>query len=173
MTIEFVLLVNRQGQTRLAQYFHFTRADDRAALESEVVRKCLQRGDTECNFIDYLNFRIVYRRYASLFFIIGLATPSAALPEESSQSGHSECTPEVHHDDDEENELAIYEYIQNIVEVLDLYFENVCELDIMFNLERTHFILNEMITNGALSQSTHAGVLEVLSVVDSQTAKAT
>lgn len=32
------------------------------------------------------------------------------------------------------------------VETLDRYFENVCELDIMFNLEKAHFILDEMVS---------------------------
>ena len=33
------------------------------------------------------------------------------------------------------------------METLDRYFENVCELDIMFNLEKAHFILDEMVSS--------------------------
>ena len=40
-----------------------------------------------------------------------------------------------------QNELGILEFIHALVETLDKYFENVCELDIMFNLEKAHFIL--------------------------------
>lgn len=36
---------------------------------------------------------------------------------------------------DFQNELAILEFIHCIVETLDRYFSNVCELDIMYNLE--------------------------------------
>ena len=32
--------------------------------------------------------------------------------------------------------MAILEFIHALVETLDRYFENVCELDIMFNLEK-------------------------------------
>ena len=60
--------------------------------------------------------QVIYRRYASLFFIVGVEV-------------------------DEENELGILEFIHALVETLDKYFENVCELDIMFNLEKAHFIL--------------------------------
>ena len=63
--------------------------------------------------------QVIYRRYASLFFIVGVEV-------------------------DEENELGILEFIHALVETLDKYFENVCELDIMFNLEKAHFILDEM-----------------------------
>ena len=49
------------------------------------------------------------------------------------------------------NELSILEFIHCLVETLDSYFGNVCELDIMFNLERAHFILDEMVSNGTCS----------------------
>ena len=49
---------------------------------------------------------MIYRRYASLYFIIGLDV------------------------DSDLNELALLEFIHNMVETLDKYFENVCELDV-------------------------------------------
>lgn len=48
---------------------------------------------------------MIYRRYASLFFVVGV-------------------------DSDEENELAILEFIHSLVETMDKYFESVCELDV-------------------------------------------
>jgi AP-4 complex subunit sigma-1 len=47
MTIRFVLLVNRQGQTRLAQYYEYLTIEERRALEGEIVRKCLIRTDQQ------------------------------------------------------------------------------------------------------------------------------
>lgn len=47
MTIRFVLLVNKQGQTRLAQYYEYLTIDERRALEGEIVRKCLARADNQ------------------------------------------------------------------------------------------------------------------------------
>ena len=72
MGIHFFLLVNKQGQTRLAQYANYMELNERVQLEGEVVRKCLQRKETECSFIEHLNFKLIYRRYASLFFIVGM-----------------------------------------------------------------------------------------------------
>ncbi len=48
MTVKFVLLVNKQGQTRMAKYFteHLT-TDERRALEGEVVRRSLSRTDKQ------------------------------------------------------------------------------------------------------------------------------
>ena len=132
--IRFVLMVNKQGQTRLAQYYETHRMDERCALEAEVIRKCLSRTDAQCSFYEFRGYKIVYRRYASLFFIVGV-------------------------EGDDENELAILEFIHALVETLDRYFENVCELDIMFNLEKAHFILDEMVMNGCIIETNKANVL--------------
>ena len=72
MTLRFVLMVNKQGQTRLAQYYEKHQMDERCALEAEVIRKCLSRTDTQCSFYEYRGYKIIYRRYASLFFIVGV-----------------------------------------------------------------------------------------------------
>lgn len=49
--------------------------------------------------MEYQNYKIVYRRYASLFFIVGV--------------------------DLFENELGILEFIHSLVETFDTYFKNV------------------------------------------------
>ena len=46
--------------------------EEKRALEGEVVRKCLARGSQECNVVDHRGFKVVYRRYASLFFLLGV-----------------------------------------------------------------------------------------------------
>lgn len=108
--IKFVLMVNKQGQTRLAKYTDNTLTnEERQVLEAEIVRKCLTRADKQCNFVEHRSFKIVYRRYASLFFLVGV--------------------------DENENELAVLEFIHCMVETMDKWFGNVCELDIMFNIE--------------------------------------
>ena len=139
--IRFVLMVNKQGQTRLSEYYDWLDLDERVALESEVIRKCLSRNELQCSFMEYRNYRVIYRRYASLFFIVGV-------------------------DSDEENELAILEFIHALVETLDKYFENVCELDIMFNLEKAHFILDEMVMNGCIVETNKANVLKPIALME-------
>jgi AP-4 complex subunit sigma-1 len=53
-----------------------------------------------------------------------------------------------------------------LVETLDKYFSNVCELDIMFNIEKAHFIIDEMIMNGQIIETNKTNVLTpVLAVV--------
>ncbi|KAF3621720.1 AP-4 complex subunit sigma [Capsicum annuum] len=72
MGIRFILMVNKQGQTRLAQYYEYLTLEERRALEGEIVRKCLARNEQQCSFVEHRNYKIVYRRYASLFFLVGV-----------------------------------------------------------------------------------------------------
>ena len=61
----------------------------------------------QSNFVEFRNNKIVYRRYAGLFFCA--------------------CV------DANDNELSYLEAIHFFVEVLDSFFGNVCELDLVFN----------------------------------------
>lgn len=54
--------------------------------------------------------QVVYKRYASLYFVCGI--------------------------DGGDNELITLEVIHHFVEVLDRYFGNVCELDLIFNFHK-------------------------------------
>jgi hypothetical protein len=38
-------MVNKQGQTRLAQYYEYLTVEERRTLEGEIVRKCLARNE--------------------------------------------------------------------------------------------------------------------------------
>jgi len=141
--INFILLVNKQGQTRLSSYYTWMSMSERVALESEIIRKCLSRSENQCSFIEFRGFQITYRRYASLFFIVGT-------------------------DGSEENELGMLEFIHTLVETFDKYFESVCELDIMFNLEKAHFILDEMVMNGCVVETNKSNILRPIVLIDKE-----
>ncbi|MES1912676.1 MAG: hypothetical protein MHM6MM_004911 [Cercozoa sp. M6MM] len=145
--IEFVLLVNKQGQTRLSRYFVDKTRQERSALESEVVRTCLSRKDRQCSFFDWRDVKVVYRRYASLFFLVGSRNPTSR-------------------EEDADNEIALLELIQCFVESLDAFFTSVCELDIMYNLEKAHFILDEMVQNGRIVETNKKNVLATVKQLD-------
>ena len=69
-------------------------------------------------------------------------------------------------DKDEENPMAYYIMIHRFVQILDSYFGNVCELDIMFNLDKVYYILEEMIQNGDLIDNNENSILGPLKVLD-------
>lgn len=52
-------MVNKQGQTRLAQYYEYLTLEERRALEGEIVRKCLARNEQQVQIHKFLPvFRI-------------------------------------------------------------------------------------------------------------------
>lgn len=66
-------------------------------------------------FLQFRTHKVIYRRYAGLFFSI--------------------CV------DITDNELAYLECIHLFVEILDHFFSNVCELDLVFNFHKVlHFL---------------------------------
>ncbi|KAF7201213.1 transcript variant X1 [Nothobranchius furzeri] len=138
--IKFLLMVNQQGQTRLSRYFEPVELNRRAAQEAAVVRCCLSRNKEQCSFVEYQDFKLVYRQYAALYVVVGVS--------------HTE------------NELSIFELIQNFVEVLDRYFSRVRLNQIMFHLDSVHIILDEMIQNGHIVETNKNRILAPLTAIN-------
>lgn len=93
-----------------------------------------------CNVVEWRDAKIVYRRYASLFFIAAVET--------------------------DENELFALEAIHYFVEVLDRYFGNVCELDLIFNFHKAYHILDDFLLAGEIQESSKRTVLRVCGALD-------
>ncbi|KAF1329106.1 Ap-4 complex subunit sigma, partial [Globisporangium splendens] len=154
--IKFVLMVNKQGQTRLAQYYDFLSIQERVALEAEIIRKCLGRNENQCSFVEYRGYKVIYRRYASLFFIVGVKDDDSEV----------HFTVDTTIESGGKNELGVLEFIHALVETMDKYFESVCELDIMFNLEKAHFILDEMVMNGYIVETNKISILKPIHLME-------
>jgi AP-1 complex subunit sigma 1/2 len=70
--IRFVLLLSRQGKVRLAKWYTTISQKERAKIIKEVTALVLPRAPKLCNFVDWRDAKIVYRRYASLYFVCGI-----------------------------------------------------------------------------------------------------
>ena len=64
--------------------------------------------------------------------------------------------------DKEDNELLVLEMIHFFVEILDKYFNNVCELDLIFNFHKVYYILDEMIMSGHIQESSKKVILKAV-----------
>jgi AP-1 complex subunit sigma 1/2 len=140
MDVHYLFLVSRQGKVRLSKwYLHFS-SKEKQKIIKDVSFAVLQRRSKMCNVIEYKDTKIIYKRYASLYFIV--ATPM------------------------DSNELLILELIQRYVETLDRYFGNVCELDLIFNFHKAYFILDEMLCSGNIQESSKKAVLRAVAHQD-------
>ncbi|EFN56413.1 hypothetical protein CHLNCDRAFT_145001 [Chlorella variabilis] len=143
LQIRFFLLQNRAGKTRLAKYYMPLSDDDKSRTEDEVYRLIANRDAKFTNFLEYKTYKVVYRRYAGLYFIF--------------------CV------DVTDNELLYLETIHLFVEVriLDHYFGNVCELDLVFGFHKVYCILDEFIIGGEIQETSKKVILERLKELDS------
>uniref|UniRef100_A0A7S0RTH3 AP complex subunit sigma n=1 Tax=Chlamydomonas leiostraca TaxID=1034604 RepID=A0A7S0RTH3_9CHLO len=124
--IHFLILMSRQGKVRLAKWYSTYTQKERARVVKEITPLVLSRPLKLCNFLDWKNVKLIYKRYASLYFVCGV--------------------------DAGDNELITLEIIHEFVEVLDRYFGNVCELDLIFNFHKAYYILDELLVAGELQE---------------------
>jgi hypothetical protein len=146
----------------LAKWFTTLSPKDKAKIIKDVSQLVLARRTRMCNFLEYKGMhtcslahdavcnaelilaadtKVVYRRYASLFFIAAT--------------------------DPTDNELITLEIVHRYVEQMDKYYGNVCELDIIFNFQKAYFILDELLLAGEMQESSKKNVLRVIGAQDS------
>ena len=114
--------------------------DKQSELCQTVYKIVTSRPDHLCSFVDDSNTfgpdtKLVYRHFATLYFCI--------LSDRS------------------ESELAMLDLIQVYVETLDRVFENVCELDLIFNSPKAYTVLDETVVGGLVLEINSQKILTV------------
>ena len=121
---------------RLSKWYGTMSQKSKAKIVKDITQIILARRSRMCNFVEYKENKVVYRRYASLFFVAVISP--------------------------DDNELKTLEVIHRFVEVLDRYFGNVCELDLIFNFQKAYQVLDELLMAGELQESSKKSVLRVV-----------
>ncbi|KAI4104287.1 MAG: hypothetical protein LQ339_003906 [Xanthoria mediterranea] len=146
--INAVLVFNNSGQPRLTKFYTQLDTSVQQRLISEIFTLVSNRPASACNFLPLPPLlappststtttdpghysdsptNITYRHYATLYFIL-ISTST-------------------------ESPLALLDLIQVFVESLDSLFNNVCELDLIFNFEAMHACLAEMVVGGVVVET--------------------
>lgn len=142
MAIHYILVLNRQGKTRLVKWFNNSySAHDKQKFTEDIHRLMSSRDlKHQSNFVEYQQHKLVYRRYAGLYFVLAI--------------------------DLVDSELSYLESIHFLVEILDTYFNNVCELDLVFNFYKLYMILDEVYLGGELQEILRQKILDRLAYLD-------
>ncbi|XP_031393456.1 AP-1 complex subunit sigma-2 [Punica granatum] len=139
--IHFVVLISRQGKVRLTKWYSPYSQKERTKVIRELSGLVLNRGPKLSNFVEWRGLKVVYKRYASLYFCMCI--------------------------DPEDNELEILEIIHHYVEILDRYFGSVCELDLIYNFHKAYYVLDELLIAGELQESSKKTIARLIAAQDS------
>lgn len=144
--ISAILVFNNHGKPRINQFYQYFTETEQQQIIKEVFQLVSKRDDHVCNFLEGSgsllggeDYKLIYRHYATLYFVF--------------------CV------DSSESELGILDLIQVFVETLDKCFENVCELDLIFHMDKVHFILNELVMGGMVLET---NMTEILTRIEEQ-----
>ena len=138
--MKFVILQNKHGRTRLSKWYITINEDEKIKIQNEVYRTIILRDIKESSIIEYKNYKIVYKKYASLYFIFGIDTY--------------------------DNELASLELIHLFVETMDKYFGSVCELDVVYNFYKVYTVLDELLIGGEIVETSKTNILKKLREIE-------
>lgn len=143
--IHAILVFNNSGKPRLSKFYSYYNETTQQQIIRETFQLVSRRNDNQCNFLEGgsalggADSRLIYRHYATLYFVF--------------------CV------DSNESELGILDLIQVFVETLDKCFENVCELDLIFHVDKVHYLLQEIVMGGMVLET---NINEIYSHVEAQ-----
>ncbi|NWV49430.1 AP3S2 protein, partial [Daphoenositta chrysoptera] len=159
--INAILVFNNHGKPRLVRFYQHLAEEVQQQIIRDTFHLVLKRDDHICNFLECgsawvspkalqlspcphslfggSDYKLIYRHYATLYFVF--------------------CV------DSSESELGILDLIQVFVETLDKCFENVCELDLIFHMDKVHHILQEMVIGGMVLET---NMNEIVAQVEAQ-----
>ncbi|NXQ59614.1 AP3S2 protein, partial [Anthoscopus minutus] len=159
--INAILVFNNHGKPRLVRFYQHLAEEVQQQIIRDTFHLVLKRDDHICNFLECgryrrrrgppqlcpcphslfggTDYKLIYRHYATLYFVF--------------------CV------DSSESELGILDLIQVFVETLDKCFENVCELDLIFHMDKVHHILQEMVIGGMVLET---NMNEIVAQVEAQ-----
>jgi hypothetical protein len=103
--IHWILAFSRLGKVRVRRWYTTASLNEKLKAANEAVALILPRSTALCSFIDYKDYKLVYRKYASLYFCLCIQISLGI--------------------DQDDNELLALEMIHKFVQALD-----VCNLSL-------------------------------------------
>lgn len=126
--IHSVLMFNNQGTPRLMKHYTSLPLDEQKELYDQIYSR-IKLGESQGQKTNFLttseaqdSYQIVYKKYSGLYFVLLV--------------------------DPQESPLRMLDLIHSFVECLNLCFEDVTELDLVFGWQTLQSVLEEMIVGG-------------------------
>lgn len=139
--IRFFIVFNRQGSVRIVKWYTPYSESEKEKLKVDLHRLVCRRTSNLTNVLEYKNYKIIYRPYAALYMCM--------------------CV------DASDNEFAILETIHLFVEIMDIYFTKVRELDLLVQFHKVYAILDEFIVAGEVGEINKEVIVNRMRYLDS------
>jgi len=138
--IKAVLIINNHGKPRLASFYEHFDTDK----QQQIIRECFnlvsKRSDRSCNFLEGGSIwgkdtKLIYRHYATLFFIF--------------------CV------DASESELGILDLFR----CLSRHWIKISKMSvswIIFHMDKVHYVLDEIVMGGMVLETNLPDIIEAI-----------
>ncbi|KAK1650652.1 hypothetical protein QYE76_068457 [Lolium multiflorum] len=148
--IQAVMVISTLGKPRLLKFYNFQDPEKRQELVLSIFQLLSERPEGVSNFVETdaifgPGTKLVYKHLATVYFVFVF--------------------------DNSENELAMLDLVQVFVETLNRCFKNVCELDIVFNFNKLHTVLDEMILGGQVIETSSEEIVRSVEDIVGETIK--
>ncbi|XP_070318434.1 AP-3 complex subunit sigma-1 isoform X1 [Odocoileus virginianus] len=179
--IKAILIFNNHGKPRLSKFYQPYSEDTQQQIIRETFHLVSKRDENVCNFLEGglliggSDNKLIYRHYATLYFVFCVDSSESELGildliqrwffHSLEHVGNSVVTvfplwlSQIF---EEEGVLSMHKVF---VETLDKCFENVCELDLIFHVDKVHNILAEMVMGGMVLET---NMNEIVTQIDAQ-----
>ncbi|XP_047329221.1 AP-3 complex subunit sigma-like isoform X2 [Impatiens glandulifera] len=139
--IRAVIVMNNQGKPHLVKFYDYQPAKKQHELIRSIYTVLCSRTENVSNFIraDPVfgpDAKLVYNNFSTLYLVFVF--------------------------DNTESELAMLDLMQVFVEILGKCFSKVCELDIVFNFNKVHAILDEIVLGGQVLETNSSVVVKAV-----------
>ncbi|XP_042216604.1 AP-4 complex subunit sigma-1-like [Homarus americanus] len=142
MVMHYLLIASKDGNVQFSHYFTHITSGSRTTTEARAIAKCLgaEKDAALCHFLGDGDHTLVFRWFGPCLFIVAA--------------------------DHAENELMVYEFINLYVNALHRYFGKFSERHVLFNIDRLHMVLEEMVVGGELVESSIRNALSPIQMLD-------
>ncbi|XP_064086492.1 AP-4 complex subunit sigma-1-like isoform X2 [Macrobrachium nipponense] len=138
--MQYLLISSKEGNVQFSHYFVHTPQNIRTTNEARVVGKCLAGDKDSCHFLEDGDFTLIFRWFGPCLFIVAA--------------------------DKSENELMVYEFLSLYVNALHRYFGKFSERHVLFNIDRLHMVLEEMVVDGEVVETSIKNALSPIQMLD-------
>ncbi|XP_074773292.1 AP-3 complex subunit sigma-2 isoform X1 [Athene noctua] len=173
--INAILVFNNHGKPRLVRFYQHLAEEVQQQIIRETFHLVLKRDDHICNFLECgslfggSDYKLIYRHYATLYFVFCVDSSESELGILDLIQGVFICFVATLQVLERGEEVFPYSsrmmFSQVFVETLDKCFENVCELDLIFHMDKVHHILQEVVIGGMVLET---NMNEIVAQVEAQ-----